>query len=159
MGLQLRAAADHQGLSKVAACTQCLCGLPWQCLSCPWPPLRRALTPSQYFASGTTYRCSGESTLHTARWLYRTVGPIPVQAAAAAEMQTELAARVSTWRQKIQPMLDEQEAQPAFDIHAYGDCMLEELATVSAVAPDDPVQLQGSQVGLQGWTQDIQVAA
>ena len=82
-------------------------------------------------------------------WLHRTLRPTPVQAAAAAETQTELAARVSTWRQKIQPMLDEQEAQPAFDIHTYGDCMLEELATVSAVAPEDPVQLQKSQVGLQ----------
>ena len=62
---------------------------------------------------------------------------------------------MSTWRQKIQPMLDEQEAQPAFDIHTYGDSMLEELATVGAVDPEDPGQLQDSQVGLQGCTQGI----
>lgn len=89
------------------------------------------------------------SALHTAQWLHRTLCPTPVQAAAAAETQTELAARVSTWRQKIQPMLDEQEAQPAFDIHTYGDSMLEELATVSAVDPEDPVQLQEGQVGFE----------
>ena len=56
-------------------------------------------------------------------------------------------------------MLDEQEAQPAFDIHTYGDSMLEELATLSTVAPGDPVQLQESQVGLQCWTQGLRAAA
>ena len=52
-------------------------------------------------------------------------------------------------------MLDEQEAQPAFDIHTYGDSMLGELATVSGVAPEDSVQLQDSQVGLQGCSQEV----
>lgn len=38
-------------------------------------------------------------------------------AAAAAEVQTELAARVSGWRSKIAPVLEEQDARGNFDIH------------------------------------------
>lgn len=68
------------------------------------------------------------------------------QAAAAAEVQTELAARVSTWRHKIQPLLDEQDARPAFDIHLYGDQILDRLANLSCKDSDDAVDLQASPV-------------
>ena len=61
------------------------------------------------------------------------------QAAAAAEVQTELAARVSSWRHKIQPLLDEQDARPAFDIHSYGDQILDRLASLSCKDSEDPV--------------------
>ena len=37
--------------------------------------------------------------------------------AAATEVQTELAARVSGWRAKIGPVLEEQDARGDFDIH------------------------------------------
>ena len=40
-------------------------------------------------------------------------------AAAAAEVQTELAARVAGWRTKIGPVLEEQDARGDFDIHTY----------------------------------------
>ena len=70
-----------------------------------------------------------------------------LQAAAAAEVQTELAARVSTWRQKIQPLLDEQDARPAFDIHSYGDQILGRLASLSCKDNDNPVDLKASMVG------------
>lgn len=40
-------------------------------------------------------------------------------AAAAAEVQTELASRVAGWRTKIGPVLAEQDARGDFDIHTY----------------------------------------
>ncbi|DBA99076.1 hypothetical protein WJX77_009045 [Trebouxia sp. C0004] len=67
-----------------------------------------------------------------------------IQAAAATEVQTELASRVSNWRHKIQPLLDEQDARPAFDIHLYGDQVLDKLARLSCRDPDHPVELQAS---------------
>lgn len=69
-----------------------------------------------------------------------------MQAAAAAEVQTELAARVSSWRQKIQPMLQEQDARPAFDIHQYGDNILDRLAVLSCKDPSHPVELEAHTV-------------
>ncbi|XP_065616552.1 condensin-2 complex subunit H2 isoform X5 [Quercus suber] len=44
------------------------------------------------------------------------------------EKQTELAARVSTWKQKIEHNLEEQESCPPFDIHDYGDRILDKLS-------------------------------
>ncbi len=38
-------------------------------------------------------------------------------AAAAAEVRTELASRVAGWRQKITPVLEEQDMRGDFDIH------------------------------------------
>ena len=72
---------------------------------------------------------------------------LTLQAAAAAEVQTELAARVSSWRHKIQPLLDEQDARPAFDIHSYGDQILDRLANLSCKDCDNPVDLSASMVG------------
>ncbi|KAA6428176.1 MAG: condensin-2 complex subunit H2 [Trebouxia sp. A1-2] len=74
-----------------------------------------------------------------------------IQAAAAAEVQTELASRVSNWRYKIQPLLDEQDARPAFDIHLYGDQVLDKLARLSCRDPDHPVELQTSMVEPVGF--------
>lgn len=68
------------------------------------------------------------------------------QAAAAAEVQTELAARVSSWRHKIQPLLDEQDARPAFDIHSYGDQILDRLAALTCKDSGDPVDLDAALV-------------
>ncbi|XP_047962290.1 condensin-2 complex subunit H2 [Salvia hispanica] len=45
------------------------------------------------------------------------------------EKQTELAARVSSWKQRIDHSLEEQEARPPFDIHKYGDRVLDKLST------------------------------
>lgn len=70
------------------------------------------------------------------------------QAAAAAEVQTELAARVSSWRHKIQPLLDEQEARPAFDIHSYGDQILDRLASLSCKDSDGPVDVHPTLVSV-----------
>ena len=45
-------------------------------------------------------------------------------AAAAAEVQTELASRVACWRSKIAPVLEEQDARGDFDIHTCAfNCM------------------------------------
>ncbi|KAG2721396.1 hypothetical protein I3760_02G080500 [Carya illinoinensis] len=47
---------------------------------------------------------------------------------AETENQTELAARVLTWKQKIEHNLEEQESCPPFDIHEYGDRILDKLS-------------------------------
>ncbi|VVA37149.1 PREDICTED: condensin-2 complex subunit H2 [Prunus dulcis] len=47
---------------------------------------------------------------------------------AETEKQTELATRVSTWKQKIEHNLEEQELHPAFDIHDYGKRILDRLS-------------------------------
>ncbi len=53
-----------------------------------------------------------------------------ISAAAAAEVQTELASRVSTWRMKMAPVLEEEDARPEFDIHYYGERILQGLANL-----------------------------
>ncbi|KAI4303186.1 hypothetical protein MLD38_038848 [Melastoma candidum] len=45
-----------------------------------------------------------------------------------SEMQTELADRVSNWKQKIEQNLEEQESLPPFDIHEYGERVLDKLS-------------------------------
>jgi condensin-2 complex subunit H2 len=58
-------------------------------------------------------------------------------AAAAADVQTELATRVASWKSKIEPALAEQDARPAFDIHACGADVLSALQH-AAPAPSTP---------------------
>lgn len=58
-------------------------------------------------------------------------------AAAAAETQTELAARVASWKAKIEPTLQEQEARPLFDIHALGAQVMASIQQ-AAPMPDTP---------------------
>ena len=74
---------------------------------------------------------------------------VNTQAAAAAEVQTELASRVSNWRHKIQPLLDEQDARPAFDIHYYGDQILDRLARLSCTDAERPVESTVPMVSLK----------
>ncbi|KAK9810243.1 hypothetical protein WJX72_007164 [[Myrmecia] bisecta] len=69
-----------------------------------------------------------------------------ISAAAAAEVQSELASRVSGWRAKIQPILDEQDARPEFDIHAYGERFLDNMAHLSLSDPAHPEELQSKQM-------------
>ncbi|GFZ09057.1 hypothetical protein Acr_20g0008650 [Actinidia rufa] len=47
---------------------------------------------------------------------------------AESEKQTELAARVSTWKQRIEENLEEQDSRAPFDIHEYGERVLEKLS-------------------------------
>ncbi|KAL6571588.1 Condensin-2 complex subunit H2 [Orobanche hederae] len=44
------------------------------------------------------------------------------------EKQTEMATRVSTWKQRIEQNLQEQDARPPFDIHKYGEIVLSKLS-------------------------------
>ncbi|CAM8995044.1 unnamed protein product [Rhodiola kirilowii] len=46
---------------------------------------------------------------------------------AESEKQTELAARVTSWKQKIEANLEEQESLPPFDIHEYGDRIMDKI--------------------------------
>ncbi|XP_012083980.2 condensin-2 complex subunit H2 isoform X2 [Jatropha curcas] len=47
---------------------------------------------------------------------------------AESEKQTELATRVSSWKQKIEHNLAEQDSRPPFDIHGYGERILDKLS-------------------------------
>ncbi|XP_057957889.1 condensin-2 complex subunit H2 [Malania oleifera] len=47
---------------------------------------------------------------------------------AETEKETALAARVSTWKHKIEHNLEEQDSHPPFDIHEYGEKILDKLA-------------------------------
>ncbi|CAK9145601.1 unnamed protein product [Ilex paraguariensis] len=47
---------------------------------------------------------------------------------AETEKQTEVAARVSTWKQRIEQSLEEQDSRPPFDIHEYGGRVLDRLS-------------------------------
>ncbi|XP_062150325.1 condensin-2 complex subunit H2 isoform X3 [Alnus glutinosa] len=47
---------------------------------------------------------------------------------AETEKHTELASRVLTWKQKIEHNLEEQESHPPFDIHVYGERILDKLS-------------------------------
>ncbi|KAF5195677.1 Condensin-2 complex subunit h2 [Thalictrum thalictroides] len=47
---------------------------------------------------------------------------------AETEKQTELAARVSTWKQRIESTLEEQDSRPPFDIQEYGERVLDKLS-------------------------------
>lgn len=47
-----------------------------------------------------------------------------IKAAAAREVQTELAQRVSTWRQRIDPVLKAEEGKRTFDLQQYGERIL-----------------------------------
>ncbi|XP_017224328.1 condensin-2 complex subunit H2 isoform X2 [Daucus carota subsp. sativus] len=44
------------------------------------------------------------------------------------EEQNEMAVRVSTWKDRIEQSLEEQDALPPFDIHTYGEKLLEKLS-------------------------------
>ncbi|KAG6468951.1 condensin-2 complex subunit H2-like [Zingiber officinale] len=44
---------------------------------------------------------------------------------AETQTQTELAARVSTWKQRIEHTLEEEETRPPFDIHLYGERIMD----------------------------------
>lgn len=54
-----------------------------------------------------------------------------IHAAAAAQTQSELAQRVSTWRQRIDPILKAEEDRSAFDIHTYGTHILTRLVDIT----------------------------
>ncbi|XP_031737049.1 condensin-2 complex subunit H2 [Cucumis sativus] len=48
---------------------------------------------------------------------------------AETEKQTEMATRVSTWKQNIEHNLEEQDKHHSFDIHEYGQAILEKLSS------------------------------
>ncbi|TKY72577.1 Condensin-2 complex subunit H2 [Spatholobus suberectus] len=50
------------------------------------------------------------------------------------EKQTEMAARVSTWKQRIEHNLEEQESHPSFDIQDYGERILDKFSLLALEA-------------------------
>eukprot|EP00873_Tetraselmis_striata_P038572 jgi/Tetstr1/458836/TSEL_045219.t1 len=71
-----------------------------------------------------------------------------IAAAAAAETQTELASRVAGWQSRIEPALEAQEAQGVFDIHEYGERILDNLADATQ-ATESAVTFDAAVVGCQ----------
>eukprot|EP00963_Diacronema_lutheri_P014067 scaffold2858_cov659-Pavlova_lutheri.AAC.38 len=65
-----------------------------------------------------------------------------IATAAAAEVQTELSRRVYAWKEKIQPVLDEQEAHGEFDIQEYGDDVLERLVDLERETQDNVISFE-----------------
>eukprot|EP01018_Ginkgo_biloba_P027960 Gb_06953 [translate_table: standard] len=60
-------------------------------------------------------------------WFLRILADALLHSIAESEQQTELASRVSTWKQKIEKNLEEQDSHPPFDIHVYGERVLNQL--------------------------------
>ncbi|KAF8057098.1 rpsL [Scenedesmus sp. PABB004] len=60
-----------------------------------------------------------------------------IAAAAAQQVQSELAVRVSGWRARIDPILAAEEDRSAFDIHTYGTAILTGLAAAAPAPGDD----------------------
>ncbi|RZB64707.1 Condensin-2 complex subunit H2 isoform B [Glycine soja] len=58
---------------------------------------------------------------------------------AETEKQTEMAARVSTWKQRIENNLEEQESHPPFDIQDYGERILDKFSLLSLEASSSGV--------------------
>ncbi|BAT80288.1 Condensin-2 complex subunit H2 Chromosome-associated protein [Vigna angularis] len=58
---------------------------------------------------------------------------------AETEKQTEMAARVSTWKQRIEHNLEEQESHPPFDIQDYGERILDKFSLLSLEASSSRV--------------------
>ncbi|CAL0308975.1 unnamed protein product [Lupinus luteus] len=54
---------------------------------------------------------------------------------AESEKQTEMAARVSTWKQRIEHHLEKQESHPPFDIRDYGERILDKLSLEESSSP------------------------
>ncbi|KAL3697621.1 hypothetical protein R1sor_011697 [Riccia sorocarpa] len=61
-----------------------------------------------------------------------------------ANSRTGLASRVSKWKNKIEATLVDEDTRPPFDIHDYGDRLLDELATVAATSHDEDEETQES---------------
>ncbi|WIA33974.1 hypothetical protein OEZ86_007069 [Tetradesmus obliquus] len=59
-----------------------------------------------------------------------------IAAAAAQQVQSELAVRVSGWRSRIDPILAAEEDRSAFDIHTYGSKILERLQDTQPAAAE-----------------------
>lgn len=57
-----------------------------------------------------------------------------------------LQVRVSSWRQRIDPILRQEEDRSAFDIHEYGSALLQRLETLTLVTPGDAGDAQPAKV-------------
>lgn len=72
-------------------------------------------------------------------------------AAAAAEVQSELAGRVQTWKSRVDPAIAEQDAREQFDIHVYGDRVIgrldDNVAVTRAIAASGDDRASGDGEG------------
>ena len=52
--------------------------------------------------------------------------------------ETKLTQRVDQWQQRLQPLLQEEEERPVFDIHEYGHQVIESMESEITKKPLDP---------------------
>lgn len=111
-------------------------------------PLPDAAEPGPAWDADEVATTSAASAAPTYEELCRAHVDAIIAAAAAADVQTGLAARVSTWRQRVQPVIDAQDAREDFDMRKYGQRILQRLAQLSMadapadVAPQQPQEQQ-----------------
>lgn len=77
-----------------------------------------------------------------------------LEAAAATLEQSDLAARVATWKENVDPSVAEQDAREVFDIHEYGDRVIDGLATaiestLAITASDENTAPEELEVGFE----------
>lgn len=77
---------------------------------------------------------------------------------AESQKQTELASRVSNWKQKIEKNLDEQDSRPPFDIHVYGERVLDALSLSSNEEHENGSGVQMSFAEIVGGQERHEVA-
>lgn len=83
------------------------------CCACATAPEQCPLADAQQLGEGASYEDKCRAHIEAL-----------MAAAAAAEVQTELAARVASWRAKMDPALAEQDARGDFDIHQCAACIV-----------------------------------
>lgn len=71
-----------------------------------------------------------------------------ISAAAAQEVQTELSRRVAGWRQRIDPVLAQEDARGTFDIHTYGEGILNRLSDLKLA---EPAPVKSVMVQVRPW--------
>ncbi|XP_073279681.1 condensin-2 complex subunit H2-like isoform X2 [Primulina huaijiensis] len=77
---------------------------------------------------GMENECDGADANTSLEDLCRTHLDALLASLSESERQTEVASRVSTWKQRIEKNLEEQDARPQFDIHKYGERILDKLS-------------------------------
>lgn len=77
---------------------------------------------------------------------------------AESQKQTELASRVSTWKQNIEKNLEEQDSRPPFDIHVYGERVLDAFSSSSNEEHENRSGVQMSFTEIVGGQERHEVA-
>lgn len=75
--------------------------------------------------------------------------------AAAFARESQLSLRVSTWTQKLEPVLAQQESETPFDIHVYADQVLQRVQQLQVTEQEGPQQPQEEVVSFEQVAQGL----